>query len=89
VLVVIHSAGFLRRPPALLFLALLALIVLGVWARVRLSARMAATFATKQRGFVPAGGASRTCARCSHREQSVRCLRRWILPRRKLRSRRR
>lgn len=53
VLVVIHSAGFLRRPPALLFLALLALIVLGVWARVRLSGRMAATFATKQRGFAP------------------------------------
>ena len=60
VLVVVHSAGFLRRPPALLFLALLGLIVLGVWARVRLSARMAATFASKQRGFVPAGGASRT-----------------------------
>ena len=60
VLVVVHSAGFLRRPPALLFLALLGLIVLGVWARVHLSARMAATFATKQRGFVPAEGASRT-----------------------------
>jgi hypothetical protein len=59
VLVVVHSAGFLRRPPALLFLALLGLIVLGVWARVRLSGRMAATFATKQRGFAPAGGASR------------------------------
>jgi len=59
VLVVIHSAGFLRRPPALLFLALLALIVLGVWARVRLSARMAATFATKQRGFAPVAPDSR------------------------------
>ena len=59
VLVVIHSAGFLRRPPALLFLALLGLIFLGVWARVRLSAQMAATFATKQRGFAPAGQASR------------------------------
>jgi hypothetical protein len=55
VLVVIHSAGYLRRPPALLFLALLGLIALGVWARVRLSGRMAATFATKQRGFGPAG----------------------------------
>ena len=55
VLVVIHSAGYLRRPPALLFLALLGLIALGVWARVRLSGRMAATFATKQRGFVPVG----------------------------------
>jgi hypothetical protein len=59
VLVLVHSAGFLRRPPALLFLALLGLIALGVWARVRLSARMAATFATKQRGFAPAGRDSR------------------------------
>lgn len=59
VLVLIHSAGFLRRPPAVLFVALVGLIVLGVWARVRLSATMAATFATKQRGFVPAGGDSR------------------------------
>ena len=59
-LVVVHSAGFLRRPPALLLLALLGLIVLGVWARVRLSARMAATFSTKQRAFapVPQGGHS-------------------------------
>ena len=52
-LVVVHSAGYLRRPPALLLLALLGLIALGVWARVRLSARMAATFSTKQRGFAP------------------------------------
>jgi len=59
VLVLVHSAGFLRRPPALLFLALLGLIVLGVWARVRLSAQMAATFATKQRGFAPVGPESR------------------------------
>jgi hypothetical protein len=59
VLVVVHSAGFLRRPPALLLLALLGLIVLGVWARVRLSARMAATFATKQRAFAAAGPESR------------------------------
>jgi len=54
VLVVVHSAGYMRRPPALLLLALFGLIVLGVWARVRLSERMAATFATKQRGFAPA-----------------------------------
>jgi hypothetical protein len=59
VLVVIHSAGYLRRPPALLLLALLGLIVLGVWARVRLSASMAATFATKQRAFAPAGSVDR------------------------------
>lgn len=59
VLVLIHSAGYLRRPPALLLLALLGLIVLGVWARVRLSSRMAATFATKQRAFAPAGSENR------------------------------
>ena len=59
VLVLVHSAGFLRRPPALLLLALIGLIVLGVWARVRLSGRMAATFATKQHAFAPAGTASR------------------------------
>jgi len=51
VLVVIHSGGFLRRPPALLLLAILALAVLGVWARVRGSRRMAATFASKAPAF--------------------------------------
>jgi hypothetical protein len=59
VLVAIHSAGYLRRPPALLFLALLGLIALGVWARMRLSSRMAATFASKQRAFAPAERTSR------------------------------
>src|SRR5690606_17540987 len=47
VLVVIHSAGYLRRPPALLFLLILALVLLGLWGRIRLSRRMAATFAAK------------------------------------------
>lgn len=51
VLIVIHSGGFLRRPPALLLLALLALAVLGVWARVRGSRRIAATFASKAPAF--------------------------------------
>ncbi len=51
VLIVIHSGGFLRRPPALLLLAIVALAVLGVWARVRGSRRMAATFASKQSSF--------------------------------------
>jgi hypothetical protein len=51
VLIVIHSGGFLRRPPALLLLAIVALAVLGVWARVRGSRRMAATFASKQFSF--------------------------------------
>jgi hypothetical protein len=51
VLVAIHSGGFLRRPPALLLLALLALAALGVWARVRGSRRIAATFASKAPAF--------------------------------------
>ncbi len=51
VLIAIHSGGFLRRPPALLLLALLALAVLGVWARVRGSRRMASTFASKAPAF--------------------------------------
>lgn len=51
VLIAIHSGGFLRRPPALLLLALLALAALGVWARVCGSRRMAATFASKAPAF--------------------------------------
>lgn len=51
VLIVIHSGGFLRRPPALLLLVLLALAALGVWARVRGSKRIAATFASKAPAF--------------------------------------
>lgn len=51
VLIAIHSGGFLRRPPALLLLTLLALAALGVWARVRGSRRMAATFASKAPAF--------------------------------------
>lgn len=51
VLVVIHSAGYLRRPPALLFLVIAVLVVLGLWGRIRLSRQMAATFASKQAAF--------------------------------------
>jgi hypothetical protein len=51
VLIAIHSAGYLRRPPALLLLAILALAAIGVWARVRGSRRMAATFASKAPAF--------------------------------------
>ena len=51
VLIVIHSGGYLRRPPALLLLALLALAALGVWARVRGSRHIAATFASKAPAF--------------------------------------
>jgi len=51
VLIAVHSGGFLRRPPALLLLALVALAILGVWARVRGSRSMAATFSTKAPAF--------------------------------------
>ncbi len=50
-LVAVHSGGFLRRPPALLLLAVLALGALGVWARLRGARRMAATFASRAPGF--------------------------------------
>lgn len=59
VLVSIHSAGRLRYAPALLLLALLGLIVLGVWARVRLSRRISTTFATKHQSFAPVKGGYR------------------------------
>jgi len=55
VLVVIHSVGYLRRPPALLFLALAGLILLGVWGRVWLSRRMSGTFGTKHAHFAALG----------------------------------
>ena len=57
VLIAIHSGGFLRRPPALLLMVLLALALLGVWGWVRGSRRMAATFASKAPAFtVPDAG---------------------------------
>jgi len=59
VLIAVHSGGFLRRPPALLLLALVALAVLGVWARVRGSRRMAATFASKAPAFKVPDAATR------------------------------
>ncbi len=59
VLIAIHSGGFLRRPPALLLLALAALAVLGVWARARGSRHMAATFASKAPAFQVPDAATR------------------------------
>lgn len=59
VLVAVHSGGFLRRPPALLLLALVALAALGVWARVRGSRAMAATFAAKAPAFSVPDAATR------------------------------
>jgi hypothetical protein len=59
VLIAAHSGGFLRRPPALLLLAIVALAALGVWARLRGSRRMAATFASKTHTFAPPDTATR------------------------------
>lgn len=59
VLIILHSGGFLRRPPALLLLALAALAILGIWARVRGSRRMAATFSTKAPAFRVTDSATR------------------------------
>lgn len=50
-LVAIHSGGSLNRPPALMFLALIGLSVVGVWARTRVSSQMSATFGTRYRNF--------------------------------------
>lgn len=53
VLIAIHSGGYLRRLPALLLLALLALAALGVWARLRGSRLSARTFGTAAPAFRP------------------------------------
>lgn len=53
VLIAIHSGGYLRRLPALLLLTLLALAVLGVWARLRASRLSARTFGTAAPAFRP------------------------------------
>jgi hypothetical protein len=51
VLVAMHSAGSLNQPPALMFLALIGLSVVGVWARTRVSSQISATFGTKYKNF--------------------------------------
>ena len=53
VLVAVHSAGALGRPAALMYLLLIALVALGVWARVHLSAQIAATFGARHSHFAP------------------------------------
>ena len=59
VLIAAHSGGFLRRPPALLLAAIVALAALGVWARLAGARRMAATFASKTHVFAPPDAATR------------------------------
>lgn len=63
VLVVVHSAGNLGRPPALLFLAIAGLIVLGVWGRVWLARHMSGTFGTKHGHFAALSGNRKTALR--------------------------
>lgn len=58
-LVAVHTTGKVDRAPALLLLNLLALMALGVWARVRAARTMADTFATKLRGFAAPDAAKR------------------------------
>lgn len=53
VLITIHSGGYVRRPPAMIIVLLIVLMVIGIWARVRGSYRIAATFATKAPSFSP------------------------------------
>jgi hypothetical protein len=59
VLIAAHSGGFLRRPPALLLLAIVALAALGIWARLRGARLMAATFGSKPHAFPPPDEAGR------------------------------
>lgn len=59
VLVAIHSGGAIRNAPALLLLAIVGLVTLGVWARIRGAQRMAATFASKGPGFYAPDAATR------------------------------
>ena len=51
VLIAAHSGLLMRRPPALLLAAIVALAALGVWARLAGARRMAATFASKAGTF--------------------------------------
>ncbi|MEM7748819.1 MAG: hypothetical protein AAF346_11240 [Pseudomonadota bacterium] len=51
VLVAIHTTGKLDQMPALLLLNLVALMALGIWARLHASRAMADTFGNKLRGF--------------------------------------
>lgn len=59
-LVAVHSTGRFDQAPALLLANLLALLVLGIWARLWASRRMADTFGTKLRGFAVPDSATRT-----------------------------
>lgn len=71
VLVAIHTTGKLDRAPALLLLNLLALMGLGIWARVSASRSMADTFGTKIRGFAAPDAATRAALKDILEKKSV------------------
>lgn len=51
ILICIHSAGYLRRPPAALLAVLALAILVGLWGRVLVAQMMARTFSSKRAGF--------------------------------------
>lgn len=51
VLVAIHGTGSLTCPPALLYLAIMALMIIGIWSRIKLSRQISATFSQKHKNF--------------------------------------
>jgi hypothetical protein len=71
VLIAIHSAGHLGRPPALLLAAVAALAALGLWARLRGARRLAATFASKTQVFAEPDAAARERLRRLIEEKKV------------------
>jgi len=72
ILIAVHSAGHLGRAPALLLLALAALAVLGVWARLRAARLLAATFGSKVAVFSPPDQATRArLARILERKRAL------------------
>ena len=51
-LLIVHSGGYIRRPPALLLAGGVFLVLQGAWARLALSHRIGATFGSKYRPFM-------------------------------------
>ena len=51
ILVAVHGAGNLGRPPAMMYLAILGLVLLGMYARLHVSRRMERTFAEKHASY--------------------------------------
>ena len=58
-LLIVHSGGYIRRPPALLLAGGIFLVLQGAWARYVLPHRIAATFGSKHRPFMVPGTADK------------------------------